>query len=59
VEYNDLIWISTKSGYEISRRGVVVFYMDLGNVSRFYADIAKSPLPEPNGTVFYIPSIRS
>jgi len=35
--------------------------MDLGNVSRFYADIAKSPLPEPNGTVFYvyIPLTRS
>jgi hypothetical protein len=37
------------SGYERSGRGPVVFYMDLGNVSRFYADIAKSPLPEPNG----------
>jgi len=59
MKYNDTIWISTKSGYEISRRGAVVFYMDLGNVCRFYADIAKSPLPEPNGTVFYIPSIRS
>jgi hypothetical protein len=58
MEYKDIIWISTKSGYERSRRGAVVFSMDLGNASRFYADIAKSPLPEPKGTVFYIPSIR-
>jgi hypothetical protein len=45
MEYNDIIWDSTRSGYERSMRGAVVFYMDLGNVSRFYANIAKSPLP--------------
>jgi hypothetical protein len=45
MDYNDIIRDSTQSGYERSRRGAAVFYMDLGNVSRFYADIAKSPLP--------------